>query len=225
MAAAAAGQPKMLHRKTEILNIERESVIVTAKPKLVQGLLDLIGKVLSVCLCLCLQSLCIFCLSLFVTSLFFFFLFLFSSWSLKFGFWVELVWNVNAVSLRELLLSWVLWVFVCPCTEEESDRHEFSTLCKRIESTIRAWYNLQFEDLMVQFVSQQLDWAFFSEGQKGEEWALGFSFTSSSLQLFFIHFSPCVKAGECFWSGVWFFPENNIYLELIACGFGFLVLV
>lgn len=64
----------MLHRKTEILNIERESVIVTAKPKLVQGLLDLI--------------------------------------------------------------------------EEESDRHEFSTLCKRIESTIRAWYNLQFEDLM-----------------------------------------------------------------------------
>jgi hypothetical protein len=74
MAAAAAGQPKMLHKKTEILNIERESVIVTAKPKLVQGLLDLI--------------------------------------------------------------------------EEESDRHEFSTLCKRIESTIRAWYNLQFEDLM-----------------------------------------------------------------------------
>lgn len=62
----------MLHRKTEILNIERESVIVTAKPKLVQGLLDLIGKVLSVCLCLCLQSLCIFCLSLSVTSLFFF---------------------------------------------------------------------------------------------------------------------------------------------------------
>jgi len=82
---------------------------------------------------------------------------------------VELVWNVNAVSLRELLLSWVLWVLVCPCTEEESDRHEFSTLCKRIESTIRAWYNLQFEDLMVQFVSQQLDWTFFSEGQKGEE--------------------------------------------------------
>jgi hypothetical protein len=75
MAIAAAGQPKMLHRKTEILNIERESVIVTAKPKLVQGLLDLI--------------------------------------------------------------------------EEESDRHEFSTLCKRIESTIRAWYNLQFEDLML----------------------------------------------------------------------------
>lgn len=63
----------MLHRKTEILNIERESVIVTAKPKLVQGLLDLIGEVLSVCLCLCLQSLCIFCLSLSVTSPFFFF--------------------------------------------------------------------------------------------------------------------------------------------------------
>jgi hypothetical protein len=89
-------------------------------------------------------------------------------------------------------------VSVCPCTEEESDKHEFSTLCKRIESTIRAWYNLQFEDLMVQFVSQQLDWAIFSEGQKGEEGALGFSFTSSSLQLSFINFLHCVKAGECF---------------------------
>ncbi len=224
MASAAAGQPKMLHRKTEILNIERESVIVTAKPKLVQGLLDLIGKVLSVCVSSLSAS--FVCLCLWQAFLFFlFFVFLLSSWSLKFRFWVELVWNVNAVSLRELLLSWVLWVLVCPCTEEESDRHEFSTLCKRIESTIRAWYNLQFEDLMVRFASQQLNWTFFSEGQKGEEWALGFSFTSSSLQLFLIQFSPCVKAGECFWSGVCFCSENIIYLELIACSFGFLVLV
>lgn len=33
--------------------------------------------------------------------------------------------------------------------EQSSDRAEFLKLCKRIEYTIRAWYLLQFENLMV----------------------------------------------------------------------------
>lgn len=33
--------------------------------------------------------------------------------------------------------------------EHESDREEFLKLCKRVEYTVRAWYLLQFEDLMV----------------------------------------------------------------------------
>lgn len=33
--------------------------------------------------------------------------------------------------------------------EHSSDRAEFLKLCKRVEYTIRAWYLLQFEDLMV----------------------------------------------------------------------------
>ncbi len=33
--------------------------------------------------------------------------------------------------------------------ERSTDRAEFLKLCKRIEYTIRAWYLLQFEDLMV----------------------------------------------------------------------------
>ncbi|CAN4117643.1 unnamed protein product [Withania somnifera] len=32
--------------------------------------------------------------------------------------------------------------------ESESDRDEFFKLCKRVQYTIRAWYNIQFEDLM-----------------------------------------------------------------------------
>lgn len=35
--------------------------------------------------------------------------------------------------------------------EHSSDRAEFLKLCKRVEYTIRAWYMLQFEDLMVIF--------------------------------------------------------------------------
>ncbi|KAL0708810.1 hypothetical protein Bca4012_075236 [Brassica carinata] len=37
--------------------------------------------------------------------------------------------------------------------EHSNDRQEFLKLCKRIEYTVRAWYNLQFEDLMVQLYS------------------------------------------------------------------------
>lgn len=33
------------------------------------------------------------------------------------------------------------------------ERQEFRVLCKRIESTVRAWYNLQFEDLNVRMPS------------------------------------------------------------------------
>lgn len=33
--------------------------------------------------------------------------------------------------------------------EQQSDREEFLKLCKRIEYTIRAWYHLQFDDMMV----------------------------------------------------------------------------
>jgi len=41
------------------------------------------------------------------------------------------------------------------CAEHEVDRNEFLKLCKKVEYTIRAWYLLQFEDLMasLQFVS------------------------------------------------------------------------
>jgi hypothetical protein len=34
-------------------------------------------------------------------------------------------------------------------SERENDRTEFMKLCKRVEYTIRAWYLLQFDDLMV----------------------------------------------------------------------------
>jgi hypothetical protein len=33
--------------------------------------------------------------------------------------------------------------------ERDNDRAEFMKLCKRVEYTIRAWYLLQFDDLMV----------------------------------------------------------------------------
>lgn len=33
--------------------------------------------------------------------------------------------------------------------EHENDREEFLKLCKRVEYTIRAWYHLQFDDMMV----------------------------------------------------------------------------
>lgn len=61
-------------KKKEIMKIERESVIMTMKPRLVMGLADLL--------------------------------------------------------------------------ELEADRDEFIVLCKRIDSTIRAWYHAQFEELM-----------------------------------------------------------------------------
>jgi hypothetical protein len=35
------------------------------------------------------------------------------------------------------------------CSERDNDRAEFMKLCRRVEYTIRAWYLLQFEDLMV----------------------------------------------------------------------------
>lgn len=35
--------------------------------------------------------------------------------------------------------------------ERESDREEFLKLCKRVEYTIRAWYHLQFDDMMELF--------------------------------------------------------------------------
>ncbi|RVX06923.1 hypothetical protein CK203_015012 [Vitis vinifera] len=38
--------------------------------------------------------------------------------------------------------------FFYPSFEHSSDRAEFLKLCKRVEYTIRAWYLLQFEDLM-----------------------------------------------------------------------------
>ena len=50
----------------------------------------------------------------------------------------------------------MLFLFNLHCTllfehfaEHDSDRAEFLKLCKRVEYTIRAWYLLQFEDLMV----------------------------------------------------------------------------
>ena len=41
-----------------------------------------------------------------------------------------------------------VWVL---CADHSADRVEFLKLCKRIEYTIRAWYLLQFEDMMVFF--------------------------------------------------------------------------
>ncbi|KAG8054080.1 hypothetical protein GUJ93_ZPchr0001g29777 [Zizania palustris] len=40
--------------------------------------------------------------------------------------------------------------FACS-TLQQSDREEFMKLCKRIEYTIRAWYHLQFDDMMELF--------------------------------------------------------------------------
>lgn len=34
-------------------------------------------------------------------------------------------------------------------TENKADRVEFLKFCQRVDSAIRAWYILQFEDLMV----------------------------------------------------------------------------
>lgn len=42
-----------------------------------------------------------------------------------------------------------LYMFPYSLAEQNSDRTEFLKLCKRVEYTIRAWYLLQFEDLMV----------------------------------------------------------------------------
>ncbi|RZS27473.1 hypothetical protein BHM03_00060950 [Ensete ventricosum] len=39
-------------------------------------------------------------------------------------------------------------MFPYSLAEQNSDRAEFLKLCKRVEYTIRAWYLLQFEDLM-----------------------------------------------------------------------------
>ena len=36
--------------------------------------------------------------------------------------------------------------------EHQSDKEEFLKLCKRVEYTIRAWYHLQFDDMMVRKV-------------------------------------------------------------------------
>lgn len=36
--------------------------------------------------------------------------------------------------------------------EHQSDREEFLKLCRRVEYTIRAWYHLQFDDMMVRKV-------------------------------------------------------------------------
>uniref|UniRef100_M8BFS0 Aminopeptidase n=1 Tax=Aegilops tauschii TaxID=37682 RepID=M8BFS0_AEGTA len=36
----------------------------------------------------------------------------------------------------------------CSCHEQDKDRAEFMKLCRRVEYTVRAWYLLQFEDLM-----------------------------------------------------------------------------
>lgn len=48
-----------------------------------------------------------------------------------------------------LLYSKLIWSFSQYSVEHKSDRAEFLKLCKRVEYTIRAWYLLQFEDLMV----------------------------------------------------------------------------
>lgn len=42
---------------------------------------------------------------------------------------------------------------LCFLAELPTDRTEFLKLCKRVEYTIRAWYFLQFEDLMVRAVT------------------------------------------------------------------------
>ncbi|CAN6703007.1 unnamed protein product [Malus baccata var. baccata] len=44
-----------------------------------------------------------------------------------------------------------LFMTLANLIEESSDRAEFLKLCKRVEYTIRAWYLLQFEDLMSLF--------------------------------------------------------------------------
>ncbi|KAG5534640.1 hypothetical protein RHGRI_022682 [Rhododendron griersonianum] len=46
------------------------------------------------------------------------------------------------------ILKHKLIMALATSVEDKSDRDEFLKLCKRIEYTIRAWYLLQFEDLM-----------------------------------------------------------------------------
>lgn len=48
---------------------------------------------------------------------------------------------------RDLVLKVELF-FACPA-EQKADRPEFAKLCGRVEYAIRAWYNLQFEEMMV----------------------------------------------------------------------------
>ena len=45
------------------------------------------------------------------------------------------------------------FLFTFCFAEQKSDRLEFLKLCQRVEYTIRAWYLLQFEDLMVLLIS------------------------------------------------------------------------
>jgi hypothetical protein len=61
--------------------------------------------------------------------------------------------QVSLLSLRrEVLLELKLNDIHMPSvyfSERDPDRAEFMKLCRRVEYTIRAWYLLQFEDLMV----------------------------------------------------------------------------
>lgn len=57
---------------------------------------------------------------------------------------------------RRCTVSWLssCWLILCQRLMTGPDeRWEFKVLCRRIESTIRAWYNFEFEDLNVRLVS------------------------------------------------------------------------
>ena len=52
--------------------------------------------------------------------------------------------------MRKMLKLSFKWSFEFLCfAEDRSERDEFLKFCKRVEYTIRAWYILQFEDMMV----------------------------------------------------------------------------
>lgn len=52
--------------------------------------------------------------------------------------------------MRKMLKLSFKWSFKFLCfAEDRSERDEFLKFCKRVEYTIRAWYILQFEDMMV----------------------------------------------------------------------------
>jgi len=69
------------------------------------------------------------------------------------------IWNSNSVNHLLGITAHALDYHA----ERDNDRSEFMKLCKRVEYTIRAWYLLQFDDLMVRTSSlihlQQSSWS------------------------------------------------------------------
>lgn len=91
-------------------------------------------------------------------------------------------------SLWLTLNLYLIFFKFCPCgfAEQSSDRTEFLKLCKRVEYTIRAWYLLQFEDLMVG-TSHAPVWIIFSLINSDFRWS---SYLTHHMQQLYSLFDP-----------------------------------